>query len=225
MNGNMSAWPPTAPRRASSTARTASSLDPPPAGRIPTPTSGSPMYDSSAATVRSQCKMNSHEPPSAIPRTAATVGTAQERSRIAVRWNLAIIPSIALHCPAATAGPIAERSAPSENGSLVCQITTPAKLRSASSSARWTPSSTDRKSTRLNSSHLGISYAVFCLKKKKITSTIEDKDITIDNGIVKEFKRTSTSVFVMDIKVCEMHLLPAIVQSHSGTPKEDDVKS
>src|SRR5205814_2851457 len=26
----------------------------------------------------------------------------------------------------------------------------------------------DRKSTRLNSSHLGISYAVFCLKKKSI---------------------------------------------------------
>src|SRR5205814_10573161 len=28
-------------------------------------------------------------------------------------------------------------------------------------------SESDRKSTRLNSSHLGISYAVFCLKKKK----------------------------------------------------------
>src|ERR1039458_7893894 len=28
-------------------------------------------------------------------------------------------------------------------------------------------SAKDRKSTRLNSSHLGISYAVFCLKKKK----------------------------------------------------------
>src|SRR5438045_5534821 len=28
----------------------------------------------------------------------------------------------------------------------------------------------DRKSTRLNSSHLGISYAVFCLKKKKRTN-------------------------------------------------------
>src|SRR5439155_10295833 len=28
----------------------------------------------------------------------------------------------------------------------------------------------DRKSTRLNSSHVAISYAVFCLKKKKITS-------------------------------------------------------
>src|SRR3989454_2328284 len=31
--------------------------------------------------------------------------------------------------------------------------------------------SADRKSTRLNSSHLVISYAVFCLKKKKHTST------------------------------------------------------
>src|SRR5256885_12321844 len=31
------------------------------------------------------------------------------------------------------------------------------------------PLALDRKSTRLNSSHLVISYAVFCLKKKKIT--------------------------------------------------------
>src|SRR5262245_64405991 len=30
----------------------------------------------------------------------------------------------------------------------------------------------DRKSTRLNSSHLGISYAVFCLKKKKKQQSI-----------------------------------------------------
>src|SRR5690606_40294035 len=30
-------------------------------------------------------------------------------------------------------------------------------------------SNTDRKSTRLNSSHVKISYAVFCLKKKKTT--------------------------------------------------------
>src|SRR5256885_6348679 len=36
--------------------------------------------------------------------------------------------------------------------------------------ADWIPK--DRKSTRLNSSHLVISYAVFCLKKKKqITSS------------------------------------------------------
>src|SRR5262245_65122052 len=33
------------------------------------------------------------------------------------------------------------------------------------------PAGPDRKSTRLNSSHLGISYAVFCLKKKKNQNT------------------------------------------------------
>src|SRR5207302_4573986 len=32
----------------------------------------------------------------------------------------------------------------------------------------------DRKSTRLNSSHVKISYAVFCLKKKKITTNAPD---------------------------------------------------
>src|SRR2546430_5879048 len=36
---------------------------------------------------------------------------------------------------------------------------------------RWAPASAlDRKSTRLNSSHSQISYAVFCLKKKKINT-------------------------------------------------------
>src|SRR5256886_16718181 len=32
---------------------------------------------------------------------------------------------------------------------------------------RWAGAKRDRKSTRLNSSHSQISYAVFCLKKKK----------------------------------------------------------
>src|SRR3712207_8133043 len=36
----------------------------------------------------------------------------------------------------------------------------------------------DRKSTRLNSSHANISYAVFCLKKKKITKYNIARDIT-----------------------------------------------
>src|SRR3712207_9079226 len=31
---------------------------------------------------------------------------------------------------------------------------------------RWVDTDRDRKSTRLNSSHANISYAVFCLKKK-----------------------------------------------------------
>src|SRR5256885_8893166 len=43
----------------------------------------------------------------------------------------------------------------------------------ASSSPSSAPSvKADRKSTRLNSSHLVISYAVFCLKKKKRESTL-----------------------------------------------------
>src|SRR5207302_7395786 len=35
-------------------------------------------------------------------------------------------------------------------------------------------SAIDRKSTRLNSSHVKISYAVFCLKKKKVREDTED---------------------------------------------------
>src|SRR5690348_17867485 len=35
------------------------------------------------------------------------------------------------------------------------------------SESRWLRYAQDRKSTRLNSSHPSISYAVFCLKKKK----------------------------------------------------------
>src|SRR2546429_1624858 len=41
-------------------------------------------------------------------------------------------------------------------------------LRLRSRSSRREPWERDRKSTRLNSSHGYISYAVFCLKKKKI---------------------------------------------------------
>src|SRR2546426_9077616 len=40
-------------------------------------------------------------------------------------------------------------------------------IRAALDTATHTIAGTDRKSTRLNSSHLVISYAVFCLKKKK----------------------------------------------------------
>src|SRR5690242_20960201 len=40
------------------------------------------------------------------------------------------------------------------------------------------PQSEDRKSTRLNSSHMSISYAVFCLKKK-IRTNDTDNSITL----------------------------------------------
>src|SRR5262245_65353973 len=63
-------------------------------------------------------------------------------------------------------------------------------------SADHEPADQDRKSTRLNSSHLGISYAVFCLKKKKKKKSVQKED---KNGLTPEAadhnkrKTTSTS--------------------------------
>src|SRR2546421_4191703 len=42
----------------------------------------------------------------------------------------------------------------------------------------------DRKSTRLNSSHDQISYAVFCLKKKNDTSTVKGRRATGDDPVL-----------------------------------------
>src|ERR1022692_3721543 len=44
----------------------------------------------------------------------------------------------------------------------------------------------DRKSTRLNSSHLVISYAVFCLKKKKKKKNIKTSNIRITSQKLTE---------------------------------------
>src|SRR3712207_7966514 len=52
----------------------------------------------------------------------------------------------------------------------------PSEPRTAQTSSPFgmttTPSAADRKSTRLNSSHANISYAVFCLKKKHPTACL-----------------------------------------------------
>src|SRR5690625_6334893 len=40
----------------------------------------------------------------------------------------------------------------------------------------------DRKSTRLNSSHVAISYAVFCLKKKNLHREAVEMDATLDEA-------------------------------------------
>src|SRR2546430_6261556 len=50
----------------------------------------------------------------------------------------------------------------------------PPRRRRSTSSCWRSQSHRDRKSTRLNSSHSQISYAVFCLKKKKKTKTSTD---------------------------------------------------
>src|SRR5688572_33117880 len=66
-----------------------------------------------------------------------------------------IRPSSAVYCAMRSHAVAASSS--DRNDSL-------ASVASAVPSTRWR----DRKSTRLNSSHSQISYAVFCLKKKKI---------------------------------------------------------
>src|SRR5437660_6639434 len=46
----------------------------------------------------------------------------------------------------------------------------------------------DRKSTRLNSSHVAISYAVFCLKKKK-KNTSREKRYYVQNTTTRSSQR------------------------------------
>src|SRR5256886_11281865 len=61
--------------------------------------------------------------------------------------------------------PICSRSASANAASLNVGSASSARSYAACASAH-----ADRKSTRLNSSHSQISYAVFCLKKKKLHS-------------------------------------------------------
>src|SRR5207302_9427528 len=61
----------------------------------------------------------------------------------------------------------------------------------------WT-AGTDRKSTRLNSSHVKISYAVFCLKKKKkdkASSTL-DRKIVMNTAVA--FRELNCPLFTIE---------------------------
>src|ERR1039458_3535702 len=57
----------------------------------------------------------------------------------------------------------------------------------------------DRKSTRLNSSHLGISYAVFCLKKKRtgiafaVSGDAHEIDLDIPRHAARQFQHEKDS--------------------------------
>src|SRR5258707_3217249 len=57
------------------------------------------------------------------------------------------------------------RSLPAAHGGVLMTLLDSVMSRAAGE-LPGAPSQTDRKSTRLNSSHANISYAVFCLKKK-----------------------------------------------------------
>src|SRR3712207_8031010 len=71
------------------------------------------------------------------------------------------------------AGPRARRARPRGHGPL------PRRVREQGGGAARAQRALDRKSTRLNSSHANISYAVFCLQKKRhILHLLSDVDKT-----------------------------------------------
>src|SRR5438045_7488210 len=57
----------------------------------------------------------------------------------------------------------------------------------------------DRKSTRLNSSHLGISYAVFCLKKK---TTVTKTQVKTRRQQTEMLIQRPTQILAPHIKRC-----------------------
>src|SRR5205814_9492749 len=75
----------------------------------------------------------------------------------------AAVSTLSLH----DALPISGRSAWRAGGARPGPERRAPRARDPRSARRARGGRADRKSTRLNSSHLGISYAVFCLKKKK----------------------------------------------------------
>src|SRR5690242_57009 len=80
------------------------------------------------------------------------------------------VPRAAAALPAAALPSQAGRAA-TRASSRVCQIARPARDLNHPPPVRG-----DRKSTRLNSSHMSISYAVFCLKKKKASAATPSPD-------------------------------------------------
>src|SRR3954466_1813336 len=72
----------------------------------------------------------------------------------------------------------------------------------------------DRKSTRLNSSHTIISYAVFCLKKKKTTPTRRNTTPCVLRGTqrVSESARHLRSAVPRGYRLIDSLLGPAMVR-------------
>src|SRR5205085_8676311 len=68
----------------------------------------------------------------------------------------------------------------------------------------------DRKSTRLNSSHSQISYAVFCLKKKKNSSTIQPSNQTQlrpSYSSIEHTRHTYSTHLLTTCDLCDVHTL------------------
>src|SRR5947208_10983331 len=72
---------------------------------------------------------------------------------------------------------LADAAFPSKVSVPLTETVCAANMSAAEFPPTHTPSAQDRKSTRLNSSRQIISYAVFCLKKKRNTTAIHHESI------------------------------------------------
>src|SRR2546422_6668072 len=99
-----------------------------------------------------------------MPKTTQLTLTLQSKPGVLARVTRALADA-GVNITALSAG---DRSS---SGKLRIVVNNPGRakraLRAAKLRANEEPAFVDRKSTRLNSSHGYISYAVFCLKKKK----------------------------------------------------------
>ena len=87
-------------------------------------------------------------------------------------------------------------------GQVIKRCNTFAGTAGAFPAAKGLETRPDRKSTRLNSSHLGISYAVFCLKKKKKRKKRKRKK---KKEREREREKTKSKIKTSSIRVKLMH--------------------
>src|SRR5437868_12675745 len=121
-----------------------------------------------------------------------------------------LVQNSAAHIPELPLRPLPSRAAPAAGGEIAVQfLTSPAdfaklapewnRLHEQAAAAsvfnswiwqyQWWQ--IDRKSTRLNSSHVSISYAVFCLKKKRVKRCYEVTVVTSFAHYTSGFKVAS----------------------------------
>src|SRR5438067_3868757 len=97
----------------------------------------------------------------------------------------------------------------------------PASSATASISPGGSPAATDRKSTRLNSSHVSISYAVFCLKKKPSADRWPHNG---SNECCDAKQRQRCALFFLGAAIDE-NALPAGLQTAAGLALDNGVQN
>src|SRR5687768_18032724 len=105
---------------------------------------------------------STHEHPNAVDHTRAAAHGAAMSDASRRRWLIVLLLALLVGAGLRVGQYLAQRSYWHDEASLVLNVfDKPAR------ELLGPLDSADRKSTRLNSSHGYISYAVFCLKKKK----------------------------------------------------------